>query len=92
MHKQRKSNLFPYIQEHRYQAQLTFFSKTSTRNSFSQTKNQNHLHKLVNYMNQNQEIHKNKKRTHFERTKIKATSTQKTKREGETCYLSLARF
>jgi hypothetical protein len=78
MHKQRKRNLFPFIQEHRYQAKLTFFSETSKRNSFSQTKNQ--------------EIHKNKKRTHFERTKIKATSTQKTKREGETCYLSLARF
>jgi hypothetical protein len=78
MHKLRKRNLFPFIQEHRYQAQLTFFSETSKRNSFSQTKNQ--------------EIHKNKKRTNFERTKIKATSTQKTKREGETCYLSLARF
>jgi hypothetical protein len=43
-------------------------------------------------MNQNQEIYKKKKKIHFEKTKIKLINTQKTKGEGERCYLSLARF
>jgi len=74
-----------------YQSRWAFSSKTSGENSFSQTKKTNPLHKQVNYMNQNQEIDK-KKKIHFEKTKIKVINTQKTKGEGERCYLSLARF